>query len=298
MNKYSQYGNCSRNIANVFYVKIRYEKAYTLTAPTNRIGLGFDGPATQQGRLYSFSASVQSASTSTAVNVGVGTTNPSEKLRIQGATASTYAAGVADMCLATGFGGLNASGADATCCQISMGNYGPFIRSALANNSYNDNVRLDLCTSAGSNNPAQVPRLTILAGLSGGYVGIGTTTPSEKLHVNGGIKATSGIYSYNTSFSYYGGNDMWNAGNPTGWAWGGNVFLITFRGPSGQGGNAVRASFIVFHSRWGAGNNNYSSITALTNKWVGVWDISDGGMWFAFNSPSAQDVYINVLVLN
>jgi hypothetical protein len=134
--------------------------------------------------------------------------------------------------------------------------------------------------------------------LSGGYVGIGTTTPSEKLHVNGGIKATSGIYSYNTSFSYYGGNDMWNAGNPTGWAWGGNVFLITFRGPSGQGGNAVRASFIVFHSRWGAGNNNYSSITALTNKWVGAWDISDGGMWFAFNSPSAQDVYINVLVLN
>ncbi len=59
-----------------------YTATFTLTAPTNRIGLGFDGPATQQGRLYSFSASVQSASTSTAVNVGVGTTAPTSAFHV------------------------------------------------------------------------------------------------------------------------------------------------------------------------------------------------------------------------
>jgi hypothetical protein len=132
----------------------------------------------------------------------------------------------------------------------------------------------------------------------GGNIGINNTNPADKIDVVGGVKANGGFYSYNTSFSYYGGNATWNPGDPTGWPFGGNVFLVTFKGNTGTAGNAVRAAFIVFHSRWGAGNNNYGQITALSNSWVSSWSITDGGLSFTFNSPSAHTVYINFLVLN
>jgi hypothetical protein len=131
-----------------------------------------------------------------------------------------------------------------------------------------------------------------------GNIGIGKTNPLDRLDVTGGIKATNGFYSYNTSFFYYAGNATWSPGDPTNWPFGGNVFLVTLRGPSGNGGNAVRGAFIVFHSRWGAGNNNYGQIVALANSWVSTWGTTDGGLYFTFNSPDAQTVYINFLVLN
>jgi len=129
----------------------------------------------------------------------------------------------------------------------------------------------------------------------------GTTNPSATLHVNGGIRAVNGVYSYATTFNYYSGNADWNTqsifGDPSAWPWGGNTFLVTLRGPTSLNGVAVRASFIVFHSRNTATTDDYGQVTTLSSAYVS-YGISNYALRFTFNSPQAQTVNINILVLN
>jgi hypothetical protein len=135
---------------------------------------------------------------------------------------------------------------------------------------------------------------------SNGDVGIGANVPEAKLHVVGSILATAPVYSWATSFNYYGGNETWNAGNvSTQWPMSGNVFLITMTGPVSLAGNAVRGFYIMVHSRNGAaGNNSYGIITPiLSPQWIPSNAIGDHFVTFTFNSPSAQLVQIRFLAL-
>ncbi len=318
-------------MANVFLVKVRFEKAYTLTAASPRFGLGWEGAQGAYARLYSFSASVQSASTSTAVNVGINTTNPEspftilgigsasaandvtlakqwktqqaiyatsayalkfgahytpgvgayssiqstefysgtehpgqlvlqpiggsvgigttepgEKLTVRGPSASTYAAGYAAIGLYTGFGGQNVSGSEQVVTRITMGSYGPYIQNVIPNMAYVDGCRLDLCTNAASNNATAAPRITIMGGatsFNSGFVGIGTTSPQAPLHVatytnvcmsTSGC-AITGLANSGNGFYFNYGNSL-NAWSNT---WGANVSIF------GMGSLLTGESFIA-----------------------------------------------------
>jgi len=205
-------------------------------------------------------------------NVGIGTTNPTSILHLQGT------GGVSNM--------------------ISFNNSGnpvPYVGCGYDQTNGTFSVMVNIGTTYLNTTALVVKQVN-------GNVGIGTTNPSATLHVNGGIRGVNGVYSYTTTFSYYSGNADWNTqsifGDPSAWPWGGNTFLVTLRGPPSFAGNAVRASFIVFHSRWAAGNDNYGQVTALSNAWVSGWGITDYALRFTFNSSLAQTVTINILVLN
>lgn len=121
-------------------------------------------------------------------NVGIGTVNPGYTLDVVGSSSISSPSYVAFR--NTGIG-LQTTGGDLVNTQISLGGgFGPYIRAVQPNNTYTDQLRLDLCTNLTNNNTTPVPRISILSGLQSGYVGIGTTNPSATLHVNGTIKTS------------------------------------------------------------------------------------------------------------
>ena len=115
----------------------------------------------------------------------------------------------------------------------------------------------------------------------------------------GSIIGASLFSSYSTTYEYGGANTAWSAGDPTGWMWGGNIFMITFKGPTGTPNTTVvRGTFLVYHSRWGSGSNNWGKVDALgTPVSVALNGITDGGLSFVFSSNFAQTVNINIVVI-
>jgi hypothetical protein len=228
-----------------------------------------------------FSVSLRSGGTT---NVGVGTTNPDSPLTVVGTAASAAAS---SLTLAKEWKAQHVIYAQGAAYALKLGAH-----YTAGVSSYSSIQSTEFYS--GTEHPGNLSLNPL-----GGNVGIGVTNPSQKLEVAGIVKATNGIISWSTTHTYYGGaGATWNPGDAGYWPVGGHTFLITMRGSPSYGGNAIRATFIVFHSRWVAGNNNFGSITPLSNSWVSAWSITDGGMTFTFNSPSAQDVNITFLNLN
>ena len=134
---------------------------------------------------------------------------------------------------------------------------------------------------------------------SNGDVGIGVASPDVKLHVAGGLRATAPVYSYTTSYFYVSGATTWGT-TPETWPFSGNVFLLTMTGPRNFAGDAIRATYIVYHSRHEAsGNNAYGIISPIGSTYgVGSYVIYDHYMSFTFNAGNAQTVQIKFLALN
>lgn len=114
-------------------------------------------------------------------NVGIGTTSPSEKLNISGG----------NLLIAGDFqslyvGGKTDSSQDGLRMSIDNAGNGYFDHRGAGNL----NFRVDSSTGAST-------RMVIN---SNGNVGIGTTSPSQKLHVNGSALVTDNLYIYSTSY--------------------------------------------------------------------------------------------------
>ena len=121
--------------------------------------------------------------TATTGNVGIGTANPGATLDVVGSNSISTPSYVAFRNTGSG---PQSTGGDLVNTQITLGLYGPFIRAVHPTNTYTDAFRLDLCTNQTSNNTTPVPRISILSGTMGGYVGIGTTNPAYPMTVSSG----------------------------------------------------------------------------------------------------------------
>ena len=142
------------------------------------LGYGTDNQIVQTGS-YVF------ANGNVGIGAAYGAAYSSDRLTIYGPIGYTPSAGYAAISLYNGYGGQNVTGSDALCTQITMGPYGPYLQARYVNTAYVDSMRLDICTSTGSNNASPVPRISVLSGLQSGYVGIGTTAPIALLHITG-----------------------------------------------------------------------------------------------------------------
>ena len=78
--------------------------------------------------------------------------------------------------------------------------YGPHIRAVLPANAYQDAIRVDITTGRGANNNTQVPRISVLAGTAGGYVGINTSTPAYTLDVRGQSRSLYSTFLINGNY--------------------------------------------------------------------------------------------------
>lgn len=117
-------------------------------------------------------------------NVGIGTTSPLDLFHLNNGN---------PILRMTGTNSVDLPAQDTIVSQIKMGNatYFSGIQAVIPAASYQDYVRLDLCTITAGSTQTMTPRISI-HGFSGN-VGIGTTNPTYKLHVIGDIYASGNI---------------------------------------------------------------------------------------------------------
>jgi hypothetical protein len=114
--------------------------------------------------------------------IGVGTTNPDALVDVYAPSGTP-----GTMYVYNGFSGTNSSGGDVTVAAINMGTAGSgiyydSIRIRIPNGSTSSGTRLDLCTPNTAVDNTQITRMSVMPYT--GYVGIGTTTPGNLLHIN------------------------------------------------------------------------------------------------------------------
>ena len=215
-------------------------------------------------------------------NVGIGITNPSSKLHVIGSNSIGTPAVVSFINNGTG---QNTSGSDTVFSQITLGPYGPYIRCVQSNNFYTDGIRLDLCTNAGSNDTTPVPRISMLSGISGSYVGIGTTSPVNLLNLQGtgGLTNMIAFNNYGNAVPYVGcGYDQTNDGftimvNQSSTFLNTGVVMVKRSGNVGIGTTSPGYPLHVIGNINVTGSILYNG-TAITTGTGSIWTAGSGGV--------------------
>ena len=150
--------------------------------------------------LSSLTISTGSITTSSIIalgNIGIGCNAPSVRLDVAGSCRffSTSTSTPISLIAVNNYSGQNLSGSDYTISQLFMGgtSFQDSIQMRISTTGYGDAVRMDFCTVSTSNLSTQETRLSILP--FSGNIGIGTTTPSQRLVVNGNTQTNTLIAS-------------------------------------------------------------------------------------------------------
>ena len=135
-------------------------------------------------------------------NVGIGTPTPTNHLEVHSPLITTPT----QFGLYNDYSGKNTSGSDYEISTIKLGTslFHTSISTKIPNSHFGDETRLDFSTPAASNDNTQAIRMSIMP--QTGNVGIGTTTPSSKLHVESNVSNhyAAVIRNYNNTSSGYG----------------------------------------------------------------------------------------------
>lgn len=123
--------------------------------------------------------------------VGIGTTNPDAVLDVYAPTGTP-----ATLFVYNGASGINSTGADMTVASFNIGSSGSglyydSIRIRVPNGAATSAARMDFCTPATVSDNAQITRLSIAPYT--GYIGIGTTGPTNLLHIHSGNTNLAGL---------------------------------------------------------------------------------------------------------
>lgn len=150
----------------------------------NRLNLGFVGNSTVMVMTN-------------AGNVGIGCNAPTVRLDVAG-SARFFSSSVTTPVSITAINnyiGQNLSGSDYSISQLFLGNtsFQASLQAQIPNGAFGDLVRLDFCTTSTANISTQVTRMSIMP--FSGNVGIGTTTPGQRLVVNGNTQTSTLIAS-------------------------------------------------------------------------------------------------------
>jgi hypothetical protein len=279
-------------------------------------GLGYSGTGDQgwiglyDGSTQKVSLRASGVSSFMGGNVGIGVADPGYKLDVAGDLKCSPSRGAPVSWLRT--------------CATSYGGSFNFYGVSIGTNSYdgqNWHIPSDGIQRKGSNivmgfggmsfitasesggsgtlTDSEMSARTRMCILNDGNVGIGTTNPQAKLHVlDGSVVATGGFRSWQGSHYYSADTPTWSPGDPTDWPWQGRTFYITFTGYPLFGGGCIFGHFLIFHSRWSAGNNGAGYAHALVARGMSSSVLMlDGAMSFTFNAANAQGLDISVTVL-
>jgi hypothetical protein len=252
-------------------------------------------------RVYGFGSNLYLGSSSggdvvtitPSARMGINNTNPGYRLEVNGGS-DTFVASFINSSAAQSFirvgdtSDLNYSGL----ALYSDSGTGQIFKNGTGSNSWGGNASLNIYNSNGSIafHPNNTANAMFIA--TNGNVGIGTTSPSQKLHVSGNLRVTGAIYDSNNTAGTS-GQVLSSTGSGTDW-----VSLSEISGVDGTGtANYVAkwsdtdtiANSQIFDNGTNVGINNATPKTKL--------DIN-GTIGFGSKSMSITDAFATALTLN